>query len=84
MTSGRLPSVSVSSRDPLPPVAPGPPTQEEERKCGGRGGGRRGRRRRGGGGEGGGSVLTDQFLGQTQGIFILNQLVTKYGTVKVG
>ena len=44
MTSGRLPSVNVSSQDPLPPVAPGPPAQEDERMCGGRG--------RGGGGEG--------------------------------
>ena len=67
--------MNVSSRDPLPPVAPGPPAQEDERMCGGRG--------RGGGGEGerGGSVLIDQFLGQIQGIFTLNQLVTKYGTV---
>ena len=40
-------------------------------------------RGRGGGGKGDGSVLVDQFLGQIQGIFILNQLVTKYGTVKV-
>ena len=40
-------------------------------------------RGRGGGREGEESVLVDQFLGQIQGIFILNQVVTKYGTVKV-
>ena len=51
MTSGRLPSVSVSSRDPLPPVAPGPPAQEVE---GGEGGGGEGG---GGEGEGRGEVV---------------------------